>query len=267
MSRAAIQVRNAFAREARAQLDIRPHVHHVTQWYHCVSGGMTCSIDGTLFGLRPGDSVLVPPGSQRALWRSGRPPTYLVVLFDDHGLALAPWYRRLMGLPEDAVADRQLLLRELGGLGGPDSGFLVEALVVRLLIGVRREAERAAGEEPRRRYTDSRDEVARQALVRQVEEVMRRNLAQPLTRDAIAAMVNISAPHLARLFKLATGTTIHQRLTSLRMAQAATLLRDSTLSVSQIAGEVGFGSFSHFTKAFRGCHGTTPSAYRAACQE
>ncbi|MDA3960943.1 MAG: AraC family transcriptional regulator [Planctomycetota bacterium] len=257
-----ITVRSAFAREARAQLDVKPHSHGMTQWYHCVSGGMTASIDGVLFGLRAGDSVLVPPHAQRALWRSGRPPTYIVVLFYDRGLGLAGIHKRLLGLTEELVPDRQALLRELGGLGDPDSNWLVEAIVTRILIGLRREAEQADAQEPRRRYVDSRDEAARRALVQQVEAVMKRNLAHSLRREDIAELVNISAPHLARLFKQATSKTLHTRMTELRMAQAASLLHDSTLTISQVAGEVGFGSFSHFTKAFRSAHGVTPSDYR-----
>jgi len=97
----------------------------------------------------------------------------------------------------------------------------------------------------------------------EVERVMQRNLHRRLSREDLAHAVNLSGVHLARLFKQATGTTLHQRLTELRMAQAQLLLRDSTQSVSQIAGEVGYGSFSHFTKAFRAVTGKTPSAWRA----
>jgi len=39
-------------------------------------------------------------------------------------------------------------------------------------------------------------------------------------------------------------------------------LRESELSVTAIAGEVGFTAFSHFSQVFRKVVGVTPSDYR-----
>jgi len=56
--------------------------------------------------------------------------------------------------------------------------------------------------------------------------------------------------------------TIVQRLTALRITSAKSLLLESSLSVGQIAGEVGIVSFSHFARIFKRLVGVSPGDYR-----
>lgn len=252
-------------RTQRARLDIPAHVHQRTQWFVCVQGGMSVSIEGKLIGLQAGDSVVVPPGAVRAVWRSGAPPSYFFVFFHERGMRLEDIYGERMTCDQALLPHLHQTVAELERSNQPDSEWLTEALLIRLLIGLRRSTLAArADQEPRRRYVDAGDAIALERLVTQVETFMRRNLHRTLERDEIAAAVNVSVPHLARLFKQATGQSLHQRLTTLRLELAEILLRDSTASVSQIAGEVGFGSFSHFSKLFKAVHGLSPRAWRLA---
>jgi transcriptional regulator GlxA family with amidase domain len=99
-------------------------------------------------------------------------------------------------------------------------------------------------------------------VVVRAEAFLERNLHRSLARREVAASVNLSEPHLARIVRAATGRSVLQRLTELRVLRAKALLLESTLSISQIAGRVGFGSFSHFTKVFRKAVGVAPSDYR-----
>lgn len=256
MSQDTIRIRTLFVRQAPARHRVQPHRHDVTQWYHCLHGGMTVAIDGRTFDLHGGDSVVVPPGAERSC-RCGATPRYIVAIFRECRLDLRPLYLRLLHMPERLRDEAEVLARELTALGDPDSQFLAQALLVRLLIGLRR-----ANDTGRRRYHEARDEQALSQLVGEVEMVMQRNLHRRLTRDDLGRAVSFSGVHLARLFRQATGTTLYRRLTELRMRQAKALLTSSTMSISQIAAETGFGSKSHFTKAFRAATGLAPSDYR-----
>ena len=62
-----------------------------------------------------------------------------------------------------------------------------------------------------------------------------------------------------RLFALHFATTWHATYLRLRLAQAARLLRQSPLSLVQIAFATGFSSASHFARAFRGAFGNRPA--------
>ena len=53
-----------------------------------------------------------------------------------------------------------------------------------------------------------------------------------------------------------------QILLDLRMKQAADMLRNCSLSIQEIAAEIGYTNRSYFHKCFQEYHGMTPAAYR-----
>lgn len=88
----------------------------------------------------------------------------------------------------------------------------------------------------------------------------------PLPRAAIARAAGVSARHLDRLFADQLGTTWGAAYRQLRLAHAGRLLRQSPLSLSQIAFATGFSSPSHFSRAFRQAFGFPPGVWRARGQ-
>ncbi|MFW5859715.1 MAG: helix-turn-helix domain-containing protein [Planctomycetota bacterium] len=252
-----IAIRNLVAREAPARYRVAPHAHQVTQLYYCHSGALVVTVGDREHELLAGEGLLIRPGAQRAC-ASGEPaPVYLFALFEDRGLDLAAAHHRLW-CPDDTLRpDLEALMRESLSVGGSDSEALCTALLVRLLIGLRRQM--VATQPPRHHGQAS--------LVARVDAVMKRNLHRPLTREQLAEALCISPAHLARLYRAGTGSSLHRRLHELRVAQACLLLRDSTLAVERIARDVGYRSPSHFTKAFKSSLGLTPSAYRRAVQQ
>lgn len=93
---------------------------------------------------------------------------------------------------------------------------------------------------------------------------MEATIETPLPRAAIARAAGVGVRHLDRLFAAELGTTWSAAYRGLRLAHAARLLRQSPLSLSQIAYAAGFSSPSHFSRAFRETYGATPRAWRAA---
>lgn len=85
---------------------------------------------------------------------------------------------------------------------------------------------------------------------------------QALTLDAIASHVHLHPNYLCSLFKKYTGETVFQHLHRIRIEKAATMLRDSTVSVSEAAERSGFESVSFFTRKFKEITGLTPSQYK-----
>ena len=68
--------------------------------------------------------------------------------------------------------------------------------------------------------------------------------------------------YMAHSFAKYTGFSPIQYLNRRRLEAACQLLRDTDLSVSDIAGSTGFSSQSYFTQAFRKFYGITPVKYR-----
>ena len=81
------------------------------------------------------------------------------------------------------------------------------------------------------------------------------------TTDILVYMPGIGVK-LYRKVKAMTGNTPVDLLRKARLAQAQKLLQESTLSVSEIAYQVGFASPSYFTKCYKDEFGTAPGESR-----
>ena len=82
----------------------------------------------------------------------------------------------------------------------------------------------------------------------------------PLER--LASKSGISRARLAQLFRRQIGTSIHKVLNKVRVEHAQTLLKNSDLSIGEIAGDSGFATSQHFARIFRQLTGTTAAEYR-----
>ncbi|MCK1815274.1 AraC family transcriptional regulator [Streptomyces sp. XM4011] len=89
-------------------------------------------------------------------------------------------------------------------------------------------------------------------------------LASPLTVPEIAKVAGLSHTHLTRVFRAATGSTVVAYIRQRRLARARHLLRESTLSISAIAAQVGIPDLQAFNKACRRDLGASPRVLRAA---
>ncbi len=83
-----------------------------------------------------------------------------------------------------------------------------------------------------------------------------------LSVEDLAADMGLSRVQLYRKVKALTGNTPIDLLRKARLAQAQRLLQESTLSVSEIAYQVGFASPSYFTKCYKDEFGTVPGEVR-----
>jgi transcriptional regulator GlxA family with amidase domain len=82
----------------------------------------------------------------------------------------------------------------------------------------------------------------------------------PVTR--LAKVSGVSAAHFARSFKQAFGMPPHRYLLTRRIERAAALLRDTEMSITEVAFHTGWGSLGTFGRTFRDVTGETPAALR-----
>jgi len=98
--------------------------------------------------------------------------------------------------------------------------------------------------------------------IRRVTTYMRSMMEQEIGLDELAALVSLSRFHFCTAFRLATGSTPHQWLTTLRIARAKEMLVDPLLAVTEIGLCVGYQTPSSFAASFRKLVGVTPSEFR-----
>ena len=79
----------------------------------------------------------------------------------------------------------------------------------------------------------------------------------------LASVSGVSEAHFARSFKDAFGIPPHRYLLTRRIEQAKTLLRDTDLSIIEIAFQTGWKSLGTFGRTFRDITGQNPTEIRA----
>lgn len=110
--------------------------------------------------------------------------------------------------------------------------------------------------------------VSRQnELVEKVKTYIQEHLAEDLSRDLLAGEVYLNPNYLSRLFHQETGQSLVDYITSQRLEKVKQLLRDTSLSVTEAAGQLGYTNMPYFSRVFRKEAGCSPVEYRRRFQK
>lgn len=105
----------------------------------------------------------------------------------------------------------------------------------------------------------SNDEI----LMGKVMKTINEHLTDPaLNVEMLAANVGMSRVHMHRKLKELTNQSARDFIRNIRLKQAATLLREKNLSISEVAYATGFSNLSHFSNSFREFYGISPTEYK-----
>lgn len=106
----------------------------------------------------------------------------------------------------------------------------------------------------------------REASIRRVAMEVLENVTHPWRVDEMARRAGISTDHFRRLFRRINGISSGEFVLNSRMEAARQQLRQSSLSVGEIADLLGFSDISSFSRVFKTRVGVPPSAFRAVAQ-
>lgn len=99
--------------------------------------------------------------------------------------------------------------------------------------------------------------------VREIHDSLLRNMETRVTIEELSRKYLINPTTLKAAFKAVYGTSIAAHIKEHRMEQAAKLLRESDMSIAEVAQAVGYDSQSKFTTAFKAFFQMLPREYRA----
>ncbi|MCD8221397.1 MAG: 2-isopropylmalate synthase [Clostridiales bacterium] len=85
---------------------------------------------------------------------------------------------------------------------------------------------------------------------------------QTVTLTDMAKEFHLSEPYVSRYIKEKSGKTFGELVTNARMKKARTLLRNSTMTVENIAYAAGYQNVEHFNRQFKKKYNITPIEYR-----
>ena len=88
------------------------------------------------------------------------------------------------------------------------------------------------------------------------------NMANNISVDELADLLNYSKFYFLREFKKLVGITPYQYLMDKRLEQAKVLLSKAKIDIAAISLELGFNDQPHFTRAFKKQFGVTPGQFQ-----
>jgi DNA-binding response OmpR family regulator len=101
-----------------------------------------------------------------------------------------------------------------------------------------------------------------EVLMERIMKVINKNLSNSdFNVDMLTQEVGISRAQLHRKMKEITGISTSEFIRNIRLEQAARLLREQKINVTQVAYTVGFSNLAHFSTIFRKQFGVSPSEY------
>lgn len=116
-----------------------------------------------------------------------------------------------------------------------------------------------------KRYTKADEKIKEDASTRiaqQYKNLLIRNIYEKNRIADYASMLNVSVNHLNKCVKTATDRSAQELLIEMMLMEAKALLRQTNLSVNEIAWKLRKEDPSDFTKFFKAKAGVTPTEYR-----
>lgn len=104
-------------------------------------------------------------------------------------------------------------------------------------------------------------------MVEEIKDYIRAHYCESdmgLTR--VGSEFRVSESYLSTLFKEQSGGNFGDFLESLRIEKACELLQDKTITVNEVAEEVGYNSVQSFRRAFKRVKGVSPKEQREKCE-
>jgi AraC-like DNA-binding protein len=105
-------------------------------------------------------------------------------------------------------------------------------------------------------------EKKRVSNIEKALELIYFDYASPLTLEEAASATGYEKSNFCKIFKEITGSTFHALLNKQRVQSACDLLCQSTLSITEIARQVGLGETKTFCRVFKEITDMTPREYR-----
>lgn len=85
---------------------------------------------------------------------------------------------------------------------------------------------------------------------------------EKISTSFLAEYCFLSEYYFCHFFKKETGLTVIQYIKRLRVQKSINLLRNTTMSITEIAAHVGFNDINYYCRVFKKIMGTTPKSVR-----
>lgn len=242
------------------------HAHLSHELYFLISGQRRYFLGHTIHDVVPGDLVLVPRTQlHRTVDLGSESYSRFVVYFDETERFTFPkligqaHFEQLMScgclqLPPHIVTriaeNLEQMERELSTPAAWSTATAYHLLEDILLCALRYGTPKQ----------NCRGEIADK--VQEAAHYIAENYGENLSLGDVAKIACMEKTYFSKRFKALTGFGFHEYLTQTRLRAAEQLLRETSLSVTEITAQCGFSGSNYFGDVFRRWKGVSPSQYR-----
>ena len=110
---------------------------------------------------------------------------------------------------------------------------------------------------------EPRETQLRDFYIQEAISYMELNYQRELTVEEIAGACQLNRSYFSKLFKEKKGCPPQEYLIRLRLAKAADLMKNTTVSIGDISASCGYPNQLHFSRAFKQRYGASPREWRA----
>ena len=98
--------------------------------------------------------------------------------------------------------------------------------------------------------------------INQAKRYIKKHFADPISLEGVSSEVGFSGSYFSTLFRKETGKNFLEYLTDVRIDEAKVLLRESRMTIENVAKSVGINDYKRFSKTFKKLTGVSPKEYR-----
>ena len=234
------------------------HFHTFYEIYYLRRGRMRYVISDDIFEVNEGEVILIPEGVIHNTVYDGTPierylinfPTEflkndgLLSAFNDHHISLSAkesivfeeLFKKLMKENKQIDEYSDTLARR----------YIEEMLICLIRHGMRHE------------HTD-KDVYTN--IMHSAMQHINESYSMPISLDSLAEKYSLSRSFFSRKFREVTGFGLSEYITVVRIKNAARLLSEKKMNVTDAAFAVGYNDSSYFTSSFKRVMGITPLKY------
>lgn len=100
------------------------------------------------------------------------------------------------------------------------------------------------------------------ALERQILAYIEQNIYNEISLSSLSEGIHMNSSYVSRIYKSVMGSNFSEHVAGIKMKHAESLLRESDLSIKEIAAKLGYTSPRYFANVFKENFGCTPKSYR-----
>ena len=245
------------------------HDHSAVEIVLVLEGMVTYMIEETVYQVRKGEVLIVPPDMPHSLNMGDNSSRYLFLFEPDAIMtmrdikSMAVYFHKPFHLRDGSEAHvriRELLLRARDAYDKREMMWNTVCYSSLLRIYAMLGQRYLSGIKPRSgdglRNMDSE-------VITAVMTYINNHYREELSLEDVAKFAGFSRYYFSRSFKRQTGYSFKDYLCQKRLQVAMDLLIRTNRSMREVAIESGFGSVATFNRVFREKKGCTPTQYRA----